>query len=121
MHEPQIPIERGRRSVGETPEMLKAAGPHRIGREVHSKVPEVLMRRNGSAKDALHTRYGLTLRELEIVKAAVSGYSNREIADRYRISASTVKHHITNIFDKLSVCNRLELFLFVHYHRLLEP
>ncbi|HTY64590.1 MAG TPA: LuxR C-terminal-related transcriptional regulator [Acidobacteriota bacterium] len=79
------------------------------------------MHHDGSPKDALRIRYGLTPRELEIARAAVSGYSNREIAGRYRISASTVKHHITNIFNKLSVCNRLELFLFVHYHRLLEP
>jgi DNA-binding NarL/FixJ family response regulator len=30
----------------------------------------------------------------------------------------TVKHHLTNIFDKLGVANRLELALFAVHHRL---
>ena len=58
------------------------------------------------------TTFGLTKRELEIVAAVVSGYSNKEIAKKFLISEDTVKHHVTNIFDKLGVYNRLELALF---------
>jgi DNA-binding NarL/FixJ family response regulator len=65
--------------------------------------------------------YGLTRRELEIVSAIVSGFSNRQIAKRMSISESTIKHHLTNIFDKLGVYNRLELALFVIHHGLVEP
>ena len=32
----------------------------------------------------------------------------------------TVKHHVTNVFDKLGVSNRLELAMFAINHRLVE-
>jgi len=51
----------------------------------------------------------LTPRELEIVVAVSTGYTNKDIAQRFSISEDTVKHHLTNIFDKLGVANRLEL------------
>src|SRR5216684_2467972 len=50
--------------------------------------------------------------ELEIVSAVVAGYSNKEIAEYFKISEDTVKHHLSNIFDKLGVSTRLELALF---------
>jgi len=62
--------------------------------------------------------FGLTPRELEIIGAIVSGYTNKDIAQRFAISADTVKRHLTNIFDKLGVSNRLELALFALKHRL---
>ena len=51
----------------------------------------------------------LTTRELEIVIAIASGHTNKDVAQRFSISDNTVKHHLTNIFDKLGVSNRLEL------------
>lgn len=65
-------------------------------------------------------KFGLTPREMEIVSAIVSGYSNRQIAEKMSISQSTIKHHLTNIFDKLGVYNRLELALFAINHALAE-
>jgi two-component system, NarL family, nitrate/nitrite response regulator NarL len=62
--------------------------------------------------------FGLTRREIEVVSQVVSGYSNKEIAARLSISDDTVKHHLTNIFDKLGVYNRLELALFAIHHGL---
>lgn len=64
--------------------------------------------------------YGLTDREMEIVSAVVSGHQNKEIANLLAISEHTVKHHISSIFDKLGVYNRLELTLFVHHHELIK-
>jgi DNA-binding NarL/FixJ family response regulator len=49
---------------------------------------------------------------LEIVSAVVAGFSNKEIAEHFKISEDTVKHHLSNIFDKLGVSTRLELALF---------
>jgi DNA-binding NarL/FixJ family response regulator len=40
-------------------------------------------------------------RELEIVSAVVAGYSNKEIAEYFKISGQTVEHHVSNIFDKV--------------------
>jgi len=65
-------------------------------------------------------QFGLTPRELEIVGVILAGCSNNDIATKFKISEKTVKHHLTNIFDKLGVSNRLELALFALYHRL-EP
>lgn len=62
--------------------------------------------------------YGLTKRELEIVTTVVAGYSNKEIAKKFLISEDTVKHHVTNVFDKLGVYNRLELALFAIHNGL---
>jgi len=64
--------------------------------------------------------FGLTPRELEIVSAIVSGCSNRQIAEQMSISYETIKHHLTNIYDKLGVFNRLELALFAIYHELMD-
>lgn len=64
--------------------------------------------------------FGLTPRELEIVATVVSGYSNAEIAKKYGISEQTVKHHLSSIFDRLGVFNRLELALFAVNHRLVS-
>jgi two-component system nitrate/nitrite response regulator NarL len=50
-----------------------------------------------------------TPREHEIISAIVSGRANKEIAAKLSISEDTVKHHLSNIFDKAGVSNRLEL------------
>jgi two-component system, NarL family, nitrate/nitrite response regulator NarL len=62
--------------------------------------------------------FGLTGRELQIIGAVVAGYSNKEIAQRFSVSPDTVKHHLTSIYDKLGVSNRLELALFALHHHL---
>jgi two-component system, NarL family, nitrate/nitrite response regulator NarL len=62
--------------------------------------------------------FGLTARELDVVGSIVSGFTNREIAEKFSISEQTVKHHLRNIFDKAGVSNRLELALFAINHRL---
>ena len=51
----------------------------------------------------------LTSRELQIVSAIVDGETNKAIAERFGLSGNTVKHHLTRVFDKLGVGNRLEL------------
>jgi two-component system nitrate/nitrite response regulator NarL len=56
--------------------------------------------------------YGLTRRELEVLRCIVDGCSNRDIASQFGLSEETVKRHLSNIFDKLGVSNRLELALF---------
>src|SRR5499427_4292228 len=65
--------------------------------------------------------FGLTARELDVVAAIVSGFTNREIAQKFSISEQTVKHHLRNIFDKVGVSNRLELALFAINHQLVSP
>lgn len=52
--------------------------------------------------------YGLSARELTILQLLVEGLNNAEIAECLVISRSTVKFHISNIFVKLDVKNRIE-------------
>jgi two-component system nitrate/nitrite response regulator NarL len=54
---------------------------------------------------------GLTEREREILEQVASGQSNKEIAYRLHLSEKTVKHHMTNILQKLQVRNRVEAAL----------
>ncbi len=53
----------------------------------------------------------LTEREREIVGLVAQGLSNKDIAYRLSVSDSTVRHHLTNIFDKLGVPNRQKLLI----------
>lgn len=56
----------------------------------------------------------LTDRERAVVALVGQGLSNRDIAERLFISDTTVRHHLTNIFDKLGVSNRQKLLLLAH-------
>jgi DNA-binding NarL/FixJ family response regulator len=82
-----------------------------VKREVIAELIGMLRGREGTAGDTLG-HFGLTARELEIVKAVVQGMGNREISESLGISQFTVKHYMTRIFDKLLVANRVELALF---------
>ena len=63
--------------------------------------------------------FGLTARELQVVTLITEGSTNKHIAQTFGISEETVKRHLTNIFNKLGVGNRLELALFALNHNLL--
>lgn len=64
------------------------------------------------------TKLHLTSRELEIVGEIAAGATNREIATRFGISEETVKRHLSNVFDKVGVSNRLELALYAISHKI---
>src|SRR5262245_34965378 len=51
----------------------------------------------------------LTPRESEIVRQVARGMRNAEVAARLALSESTVKTHLTNIFQKLGIRDRTEL------------
>lgn len=55
----------------------------------------------------------LTGREREIAMAVADGKSNRQIADQLEISEPTVKTHLSHIFRKLEVRDRVGLVLYI--------
>lgn len=59
----------------------------------------------------------LTEREREVIALVGQGLSNKEIAYRLSISDSTVRHHLTSIFDKVGVPNRQKLLIHAHHFR----
>jgi DNA-binding NarL/FixJ family response regulator len=63
----------------------------------------LLSRMGGRANDGLEY---LTGRELDVVRLAARGGSNKEIAGDLRISEATVKTHLVHIFAKLGVADR---------------
>ena len=67
------------------------------------------------ANDALAE---LTQREREIVRLIVEGASNKEVASSLNISERTVKGHLSNVFQKLGVGDRLKLVLLVREGRI---
>jgi len=89
------------------------AGEYWVGREAVSNLVQYLRNQmQASAEASKQKKFGLTPRELEIISAVVAGFANKEIAEYFKISEDTVKHHLSNIFDKLGVSTRLELALF---------
>jgi DNA-binding NarL/FixJ family response regulator len=96
---------------------MVAAGQYWVGRESIGDLIHKMRSRQSPQIEAMGPTFGLTPRELELVGSVVAGCSNGDIASQLRISPKTVKHHLTNIFNKLGVSNRLELALFAVHHR----
>lgn len=96
------------------------AGQYWIGRESVSDLVKALRSDSPRESPTRDRDFGLTPRELEIVTLVVAGYSNPDIAQRCSISEQTVKHHVSSIFNKLGVSNRLELALFAVNHRITD-
>jgi len=95
------------------------AGEFWVSRDMVSDLVETL--RGPSNGGAAGTKtMGLTRRELEVIAAVVEGQVNKDIAQTFHISEYTVKHHLTRIFDKLGVSNRVELAMFAVNHELVK-
>jgi two-component system, NarL family, nitrate/nitrite response regulator NarL len=98
------------------------SGEYFVGRECMADLMTAVRGLNGSTNRGAGQQqprdFGLTARERQIVAAVVDAYQNKEIAEKFAISEKTVKHHLTNIFNKVGVSNRLELALFAVHHRL---
>ena len=67
--------------------------------------------RSGVAQRALDT---LTERERDVALEVGRGLSNAEIARRLHLSVPTVKSHVSRLFDKLQVTNRVQIAIVVH-------
>jgi two-component system nitrate/nitrite response regulator NarL len=94
------------------------AGQYWVGRKSVPDMAATLREVSASYPAPTRKHFGLTPRELEIISVIVGGFSNGDIAAQFSISEKTVKHHLTNIFDKVGVSNRLELALFALHHKL---
>jgi DNA-binding CsgD family transcriptional regulator len=52
--------------------------------------------------------WNLNPREVDVLACLVTGKSNREIAAELNISISTVKAHLSSLYQKLGVSSRLQ-------------
>jgi len=55
-------------------------------------------------------KYGITGRQMEIVSMIISGMTNREIAAQAGLAEKTVENHLFNIYNKLGIDNKIELY-----------
>ena len=91
-----------------------------VGHErVHDIVQHLQSIARAAEADAVPAQM-LTRRELQIVAAIVEGASNKDIGRQFDLSEQTVKNHLSHIFDKVGVSNRLELALYAVHHKLLQ-
>lgn len=60
----------------------------------------------------------LTAREREVIELVGQGLKNQTIAERLCISEATVRHHLTSVFAKLDVADRLQLAIYAYRHGL---
>lgn len=75
--------------------------------------------RNGHPPDPEADKISrLTAREREVIRLVGLGLKNKQIADKLFISEITVTHHLSSIFGKLGVTNRLDLLIYALGHNL---
>jgi len=74
------------------------------GQEIHS--PFLADQKLNAAQD--RRRYGLSPRELQVLKLLVRGLNNAEIAEELCVSEQTVKKELVSLFEKLGVKNRTQ-------------
>jgi two-component system nitrate/nitrite response regulator NarL len=86
------------------------AGEYWIGHDRIADLVESVSERARRPVDSL------TRRELQIVSAVVQGATNKQISGQLGLSEQTIKNHLSSIFDKLGVSNRLELALYAVHH-----
>jgi DNA-binding NarL/FixJ family response regulator len=85
------------------------AGDFWVGHEAVTSLVDYLCRLKRGTAGTVPRLKEFTPRENEIISAIVTGCANKEIAIKLSLSEDTVKHHLSNIFDKAGVSNRLEL------------
>lgn len=62
----------------------------------------------------------LSEREREVISLIGKGLKNKEIASRLSISEITVRHHLSSIYSKLDVADRLELTIYAYRNGLAD-
>ncbi|MBB2922144.1 response regulator transcription factor [Cellulomonas cellasea] len=88
-----------------------AAGDAVLSPAVTRRVVErvVTHERSGRRRDALAALGVLTAREREVVVEIGRGRSNAEVAVLLHVTEATVKSHVTHLFEKLGVTNRVQI------------
>jgi DNA-binding NarL/FixJ family response regulator len=98
------------------------AGEVWIERSMIANVLSRLSRNNKPAKISTEadSLTQLSDREKDVVRLIGQGLKNKKISAQLCISETTVRHHLTSIYSKLGVSDRLELLIFAHRYGLVK-
>lgn len=80
----------------------------------------VVEKQNGHDSPKAQMADALTDRERQVVDLICKGLKNKEIAQRLYISETTVRHHLTSVFNKLEITSRLELVVYAFKNNLVQ-
>ncbi|TSI11038.1 response regulator transcription factor [Lysinibacillus sp. BW-2-10] len=105
-------------SIGAEGFLLKAIHPkelisgikyiHNEGTLVSQSLAKMLLAQINHSKETNEKAYGLTEREVQVLKCLSQGLSNKNISEKLFLSEGTVKNYISSIYHKLDVKNRYE-------------
>ena len=114
--------------------LLKDAGPALLTQAIHAAArgdaliaPSITVRLLATFADtstgppATQPIEPLTSREEELLITVARGRTNREIADEFHISISTVKTHLASLMRKLDARNRVEIAMWAHETGRIKP
>jgi len=79
---------------------------HRGGTMISQEAAKALFNRMSVTAASKESEYGLTEREVQVLKCISDGLSNKDISAKLFLSEGTVKNYISNIYSKLNVQNR---------------
>jgi NarL family two-component system response regulator LiaR len=99
-------------------ELAQAIRAARAGRS--TLAPEATEDLINAARQKPGPGFDLTDREREVLALLAKGLSNADISDRLSVSMATTKYHLTNIFSKLGVKNRVEAVTIAIENKLVE-
>ena len=83
-----------------------------FGHEIISRIPDMLH----TAKSFPYQSFGISGRELEIIRLIADGLSNKEIAAQLFLSEGTVRNYLSSILDKLNLRDRTQIAVFYYQH-----
>jgi len=94
-------------------ELLSAVRATGNGQSVFSpRVAAILARSVANKKTGNLAHSSLTAREMEVLRLLAQGLSNKELADKLQISEKTIKSHVSNVLDKLSIADRTQAAIY---------
>jgi len=91
--------------AAERPRPIPAASPAPLAETGLADPSQAILH---AALQRTREQYAISARETEVFELIIEGLTNKEISDKLYISEHTVKNHITHIFQKMNVSDRMQ-------------
>jgi DNA-binding NarL/FixJ family response regulator len=100
---------------------LVVTGDALLAPAITKRLVERYARQHATHHETQHQLASLTARELEVLRLVARGLNNREIAAQLQLSEATVKTHVTHIFTKLDLRDRIQAVVLAYESGLVSP